>query len=74
MIKENHPNPQFFTIATLTGHACLAAGDFSIIMDNGPARANNVSRKIQEAGDKIGDIFEVSNIRREGRFKSRVLD
>lgn len=65
MIKEHHPNPQFFTIATLTGHACLAAGDFSIIMDNGPARQNNVSRKMQEAGDKIGDLFEVSTIRRE---------
>lgn len=34
-------------------------------MDNGPARQNNVSRKIQEAGDKIGDLFEVSSIRRE---------
>lgn len=29
VIKESHPNPHFFTIATLTGHACLAAGDFS---------------------------------------------
>ena len=65
MIKEDHPNPQIFTIATLTGHACLATGEFSIIMDNGPARALGQSRKIQEAGDKIGDIFEVSSIRRE---------
>ena len=65
IIKESHPNPQFFTIATLTGHACLAAGDFSIIMDNGPARQNNVSRKMQEAGERIGDLFEVSTIRRE---------
>lgn len=65
LVKENHPNPQIFTMATLTGHACLAAGEFSIIMDNGPARLLQQSRRIQEAGDKIGDIFEVSNIRRE---------
>lgn len=65
MISENHPNPQLFTIATLTGHACLAAGEYSIIMDNGPARKEQLSRKIQEAGEKIGDLFDVSTIRRE---------
>ncbi|KAI1303166.1 putative aminopeptidase W07G4.4 [Halotydeus destructor] len=65
VLRDSHPNPHFFTIATLTGHACLAAGDFSIIMDNGPARLLNTSRKIQEAGDKVGDIFELSSIRRE---------
>lgn len=65
LIKESHPNPQIYTIATLTGHACLAAGEFSIIMDNGPARQIQQSKRIQEAGDKIGDIFEVSSLRRE---------
>merc|ERR1712212_533668 len=33
------PDPQLFTMATLTGHAVLAVGDYSTIMDNGPARA-----------------------------------
>lgn len=65
MLKEGHANPQLFTIATLTGHACLAAGEYSIIMENGPARDRQISRKIQEAGEKIGDLFEVSSIRRE---------
>jgi leucyl aminopeptidase len=32
-------DPQIFTMATLTGHACLAVGNYSTIMDNGPARA-----------------------------------
>jgi len=65
ILREQHTNPQFFTIATLTGHACLAAGEYSIIMDNGPAREKQLSRRIQEAGEKIGDPFEVSSIRRE---------
>ncbi|CAN7990629.1 unnamed protein product [Ixodes hexagonus] len=59
-------NPRLFTIATLTGHACLAVGDgYSIILDNGPARKEAVSAKVKAAGDVTGDMFEVSTIRRE---------
>lgn len=65
ILKEAHPNPQFFSIATLTGHACLAAGEYSIIMDNGPARHLEVSKEIAKTGEKIGDLFEISTIRRE---------
>merc|ERR1712002_517227 len=36
----NDPDPQLMTIATLTGHAVLAVGGYSIIMDNGPAKAS----------------------------------
>ncbi|KAH8019866.1 hypothetical protein HPB51_022967 [Rhipicephalus microplus] len=62
----NEVNPRIFTIATLTGHACIAVGDgYSIIMDNGPARSNAVSGTVQAAGDEIGDMFEVSTVRRE---------
>ncbi|XP_077378812.1 putative aminopeptidase W07G4.4 [Festucalex cinctus] len=59
-------NPQLFTIATLTGHAIRAMGpNYSIIMDNGPAhRAGNAARW-QKAGEALGDLFEVSSIRRE---------
>merc|ERR1712115_128092 len=59
------PDPHLFTVATLTGHACLAVGDYSTIMDNGPARAAGTAIKMQEAGEKIGDMFEISTIRRE---------
>uniref|UniRef100_UPI00358F6852 putative aminopeptidase W07G4.4 n=1 Tax=Myxine glutinosa TaxID=7769 RepID=UPI00358F6852 len=59
-------NPQLFTIATLTGHAVRAMGpNYSIILDNGPARKTQTAQSVQKAGDHIGDPFEVSTIRRE---------
>jgi len=61
----NDPDPQLMTIATLTGHACLAVGGYSIIMDNGPAKAAGTAIKVQQAGENIGDMFEISTIRRE---------
>lgn len=55
-----------FTLATLTGHACLAVGEpYAITLDNGPARAHNSSQTLQAAGDEIGDLFEISTLRRE---------
>jgi len=59
------PDPQLFTIATLTGHACLAVGDYSTIMDNGPAKAAGTALKVQAAGETVGDMFEISTVRRE---------
>merc|ERR1719489_263632 len=59
------PDPQLMTVATLTGHACLAVGNYSTIIDNGPARAAGTALKMQEAGEKIGDMFEISTVRRE---------
>lgn len=54
------------TIATLTGHAYLTVGEpYSIILDNGPAARLQVSQKVQEAGHLMGDLFEISTIRRE---------
>ncbi|CAH1111176.1 unnamed protein product [Psylliodes chrysocephalus] len=59
-------NPHLFTIATLTGHAHRTVGEgYSIVMDNGPAKKNKTNERLQCAGDKIGDPFEVSTIRRE---------
>jgi len=55
-----------FTIATLTGHARNAVGEpFTITMDNGPAKIKQSSRELQAAGDEIGDLLEVSTIRKE---------
>lgn len=54
------------TIATLTGHAYLAVGEpYSIIMDNGPAARMQVAKNVQEAGHVMGDMFEISTIRKE---------
>nr|XP_046243869.1 putative aminopeptidase W07G4.4 [Scatophagus argus] len=59
-------SPELFTIATLTGHAIRAMGpDYSIIMDNGPAHRSNNAAQWQKAGEVLGDVFEVSRIRRE---------
>jgi len=59
------PDPQIMTVATLTGHAVLSVGNYSAIMDNGPAKAAGTALKVQEAGEKIGDMFEISTVRRE---------
>ncbi|KAL4635984.1 putative aminopeptidase W07G4.4 isoform X1 [Arapaima gigas] len=62
----NEVNPELFTIATLTGHAIRAMGpNYSIIMDNGPAHQSGNAHLWQAAGEVLGDIFEVSSIRRE---------
>uniref|UniRef100_A0A8P4GGG3 Zgc:152830 n=1 Tax=Dicentrarchus labrax TaxID=13489 RepID=A0A8P4GGG3_DICLA len=59
-------SPQLFTIATLTGHAIRAMGpNYSIIMDNGPAHRSENAAQWQKAGEVLGDVFEVSSIRRE---------
>lgn len=61
----SEPDPELFTIATLTGHACLAAGAYSIVMENGPARQAGLAGHLQQAGDAVADMFEISTIRRE---------
>ncbi|KAK6468484.1 putative aminopeptidase W07G4.4 [Huso huso] len=58
--------PELFTIATLTGHAIRAMGpNYSIIMDNGPAQSVGNAQQWQKAGDELGDVFEISTVRRE---------
>ncbi|RWS29497.1 aminopeptidase-like protein 6 [Leptotrombidium deliense] len=65
-LAKKYENPHLFTIATLTGHAVIAVSEsYSIVMDNGPAKKQKTATLIQEAGDKIGDPFEISTIRRE---------
>lgn len=53
------------SIATLTGHAVLAVGHYSVAMDNGPARRQKCAHALQEAGHAVGDPFEVSTLRRD---------
>merc|ERR1711962_138867 len=61
----NDPDPQLMTIATLTGHAAVAMGPYTAVMDNGAAKKEQFAQKIFATGEKYGDPFEVSNIRRE---------
>ncbi|XP_019644231.1 PREDICTED: putative aminopeptidase W07G4.4 [Branchiostoma belcheri] len=63
-LKET--NPELFTIATLTGHAIRAMGpNYSIILDNGPARKLQTAQQMQQAGHEFADPFEISTLRRE---------
>ena len=58
-------NPHLFTIATLTGAAVRAFGPYTGVMDNGPAKKENFASKLQETGELYGDMFEISNIRKD---------
>jgi leucyl aminopeptidase len=59
-------NPHVFTVATLTGHAVIAAGPgYALAMDNGPAAADRSAQKLKEAGEKVANPIELSTIRRE---------
>ncbi len=58
-------SPHLFSVATLTGHAHRAMGPYSIAIDNRPARAAGFATRLAEHGDRWGDPFEVSRLRRE---------
>jgi leucyl aminopeptidase len=57
--------PVLMSIATLTGHAGRAVGPYSIAIANGPARDAGHDTALQEHGDRWGDVFELSRLRRE---------
>ena len=57
--------PRLFTVATLTGHASRAVGPYPIAMDNGPARGLRIAASLGEVGERWGDPFEISRLRRE---------
>ncbi|XP_048486519.1 putative aminopeptidase W07G4.4 isoform X3 [Plutella xylostella] len=62
----NEKNPHIYTVATLTGHAIRAVGlGYTIVMDNHAARYKDHARQFQLAGEAVGDMVEVSTIRRE---------
>lgn len=64
-VNEKLPNPHLYTVATLTGHACIAHGTYSIVIDNGPAREDRHAMRLKEIGDACGDPFEISTLRKE---------
>lgn len=57
--------PKLFSFATLTGHVGRAVGPYPVALDNGPARAAGVAASLAEAGERWGDPFEISRLRRE---------
>merc|ERR1711953_40490 len=64
-ISEKWKNPEFYTIATLTGHAKIAHGPYTGIVANGPYRKEKRDSALKETGEEIGDPFELGTLRRE---------
>ena len=58
-------NPYLFTVATLTGHAVIAMGPYTALLDNGPAKAKQVSASLAAYGAQWGEPMELSTLRRE---------
>ena len=47
------------------GHAVVAVGPYTSVMDNGVSRKEKFALGLQETGDLYGDMFEVNTIRKE---------
>ncbi|MBE1302268.1 MAG: leucyl aminopeptidase family protein [Alteromonadaceae bacterium] len=64
-LAENDANAEFFSVATLTGHAARAVGPYTALVENGKARSQNSAHMLSAAGDLWADPAEVSRSRRE---------
>lgn len=64
-IKENLPNCHLYTIATLTGHACIALGNYTGVLDNKTAENSGHGIDFCKAGDLIGDPSQISLLKKE---------
>lgn len=64
-LAKGEANPEIYTVATLTGHAARAMGNYTALVENGPARQQGLSQRIAATGDQWGDCSEVSRVRRE---------
>ncbi len=58
-------NPHLLSVATLTGHSARAVGPYSILIENGAAREKQVAAALDAIGERWGDVFETSRMRRE---------
>lgn len=64
-LSEGAPEPEFFSVATLTGHAARAVGPYSALVENGEARKKGSALALSNCGDLWADPAEVSRSRRE---------
>jgi leucyl aminopeptidase len=58
-------DPHLFSLATLTSHAHRAVGNYSIALDNVPARRRGVAQALSDLGDAWGEPVELSRLRRD---------
>jgi leucyl aminopeptidase len=61
----NAPGPQIFSFATLTGHAAIAFGPYTALIENQVAIDAKVSDTLINAGHLWSDPCEQSKVRRE---------
>lgn len=64
-LAEGDDKAEFFSVATLTGHAARAVGPYTALVENGAAREKQSALALSEAGDMWDDVAEVSRSRRE---------
>lgn len=58
--------PTLYTVATLTGHAVRAYGlGYTALLDNHAAAARGHAAAFRAAAERLGDMVEVSTVRRE---------
>ncbi|MEM6544350.1 MAG: leucyl aminopeptidase family protein [Pseudomonadota bacterium] len=58
-------SPALHTLATLTGHAALALGPYTALLENGPAFERALGSEIEGSGTLWGDPGQVMRLRRE---------
>ncbi|RVE52312.1 hypothetical protein evm_002950 [Chilo suppressalis] len=59
-------SPHLYTVATLTGHAHRAYGPgYTAVVDSHVAHAQRHASRLRRAGEQLGDMLEVSRVRRE---------
>ncbi len=65
VVAKDAVAPHILSVATLTGHSGRAVGPYSVLIDNGPAKKHGVAQTLDAIGERWGDPFEVSRLRRE---------
>lgn len=61
----NAVNPELFSVATLTGHAAIALGPYTALVENKPAREKHIAKRLFAHGELCADPVEPSLSRRE---------
>jgi len=58
-------NPRLYSMATLTYHVMNAIGTYTAIVPNGPSSLAHYPQLLKDYGDRWGDMFEISTLKRE---------
>lgn len=71
LLAKDAESPELMTVATLTGHAALAVGPYTALVENGAARTRGVAQSLAAAGEAWGDCMEINRPRREDWHTNR---